>query len=330
MNLFREYFRLFRNKLVRLYNRFLENKMSIECIPSLTMDDIIRKNKPNISASTIKTYLSLLRSLYYKQHPKGSEINTKWFHKQDDIIELLADKPAASRKTTFAALIAVCDQDSVDKYKKALMADSKTYDNFIESQQKSDTQKDNWKSFDEVKEKYAAMEARVKPLLNSKTALDKKDLMTLQDFIILSLTSGVWIPPRRSMDWVAFKIREVDRESDNYMDKNMFHFSKYKTSKYYGEQTVEIPKGLKAILTKWVKLNPHDYLLFNTEGEQLTNTRLTQKLNKIFDGLKLSTSMLRHIYLTDKYKDIPALKELKKTAAEMSHSVSEALEYVKH
>jgi hypothetical protein len=40
--------------------------------------------------------------------------------------------------------------------------------------------------------------------------------------------------------------------------------------------------------------------------------------------------MLRHIYLTDKYKDIPALKELKKTAAEMSHSVSEALEYVKH
>jgi hypothetical protein len=78
-----------------------------------------------------------------------------------------------------------------------------------------------------------------------------------------------------------------------------------------------------------MKLNPNDYLLFNNDGGQLTNTRLTQKLNKIFDGLKLSTSMLRHIYLTDKYKDIPAINELKQTASDMSHSVAEALEYVK-
>jgi hypothetical protein len=39
--------------------------------------------------------------------------------------------------------------------------------------------------------------------------------------------------------------------------------------------------------------------------------------------------MLRHIYLTDKYKDIPAINELKQTASDMSHSVAEALEYVK-
>jgi hypothetical protein len=293
------------------------------------MDEVIRKNKPNISASTLKTYLSLLRSLYYREHEKGSDINTKWFNKQDDIIKLLEDKPASSRKTTYAALIAICDEDSVDKYKKELMADTKTYDTFIQTQTKSETQKDNWKSFDEVKEKYAMMETKVKHLLNSKTPLDKKDLLTLQDFIILSLTSGVWIPPRRSMDWVAFKIKNINKEEDNYLDKNTFYFNKYKTAKFYNEQKVECPKGLKLILTKWMKLNPNDYLLFNNDGGQLTNTRLTQKLNKIFDGLKLSTSMLRHIYLTDKYKDIPAINELKQTASDMSHSVAEALEYVK-
>jgi hypothetical protein len=327
MHLLSELYRLFRDKLNRLYSLFSKKNILIKYI---TMDDIIRKNKPNISASTLKTYLSLLRSLYYKQHEKDSEINTRWFNKQDEIIKLLQDKPAASRKTTFAALIAICDEDCVDKYKKALMADSKTYDTFISTQEKSDAQKENWKSFDEVKEKYATMEAKFKYLLNSKAPLDKKDLLTLQDFIILSLTSGVWIPPRRSTDWIAFKIKDINKEDDNYMDKNMFHFNKYKTAKYYNEQTIEIPKGLKAILTKWIKLNPYDYLLFNNEGKQLTNTRLTQKLNKIFDGLKLSTSMLRHIYLTDKYKDIPALNELKKTASEMSHSVAEALEYIKH
>lgn len=322
------YYRLFRNKLTELYSLFHEKKMSIQYI--VPMDEHIRKNKPNISASTLKTYLSLLRSLYYREHEKGSQIDIRWFNKQDHIIKLLEDKPAASRKTTFAALIAICDEDSVDKYKKALMSDAKTYDTFIQTQQKTDAQKDNWKSFDEVKEKYSAMESRVKHLLNSKTALDKKELLALQDFIILSLTSGVWIPPRRSMDWVAFKIRDINRESDNYLDKNTFHFNQYKTAKFYNEQTVECPKGLKTILTKWMKLNPHEYLLFNNEGGQLTNTRLTQKLNKIFDGLKLSTSMLRHIYLTDKLKDVPALKVLQKQAAEMGNSLVQSMEYAKH
>jgi len=40
--------------------------------------------------------------------------------------------------------------------------------------------------------------------------------------------------------------------------------------------------------------------------------------------------LLRHIYLSDKLKDIPKLAELQKTAKEMGHSVAEALEYVKH
>jgi hypothetical protein len=39
--------------------------------------------------------------------------------------------------------------------------------------------------------------------------------------------------------------------------------------------------------------------------------------------------MLRHIYLSNKYKDVPALKEMKATAANMGHSIEEALKYVK-
>jgi hypothetical protein len=39
--------------------------------------------------------------------------------------------------------------------------------------------------------------------------------------------------------------------------------------------------------------------------------------------------MLRHIYLTDKYKDVPALAEMEKTAENMGHELSMALKYVK-
>jgi hypothetical protein len=291
------------------------------------MEEVIKTNKPNITASTLKTYMSLLRSLYFKEHEKGSEIKPEWFNNQDDIIKLLEDKAPSSRKTTYAALIAISKEN--DKYKKALLTDGKTYDQFIKSQTKTEVQEKNWKSFDDVKKIYEDMYNKIKPLLNLKE-IDSSDYKKLQDFIILSLTSGYWIPPRRSQDWTELKIKNVDKTKDNYIDKNSFVFNKYKTSKFYETQKVDIPKGFKAILTKYLKLNNNDYLITDDKGNKLTNVRLTQKLNHIF-GNNISTSMLRHIYLTERLKDIPKIAELEKLQSEMGQgTLSQQLEYVKH
>lgn len=288
------------------------------------MEEQIKKNKPKISASSLKTYISLLKSLYRKNNKDG-DINLAWFNNQDDIIESLKDKPASSRKTTYAALIAVADKN--DKYKSALLDDGKTYDKFIKSQTKTEKQAENWKSFEEVKKVYDDMYSKVKPLLNAKQ-LSLSDYKKLQDFIIVALTAGVFISPRRSMDWVDMKIKNVDKEKDNYIEKSSFVFNKYKTAKFYETQRVDIPKPLKTILNKFIKLNPHEYLLTDDKGQKMTNVRLTQKLNRIFDGA-ISTSMLRHIYLTEQLKDVPALEKLEKMAADMAHSPLQALEYVK-
>ena len=290
------------------------------------MEEVIKSNKPNITASTLKTYMSLLRSLYFKEHEKGTEIKPAWFNNQDEIIKLLEDKAPSSRKTTYAALIAIAKEN--DKYKKALLSDGKTYDQFIKTQTKTEAQESNWKSFDEVKKIYEDMYNKVKPLLNLKE-IDSSDYKKLQDFIILSLTSGYWIPPRRSQDWTELKIKNIDKSKDNYIDKNSFVLNKFKTSKFYDTQKVDIPKGFKTILTKYLKLNNNEYLITDDKGNKLTNVRLTQKLNHIF-GNNISTSMLRHIYLTEKLKDIPKIAELEKLAQDMGHSVSEAMEYVKH
>ena len=40
---------------------------------------------------------------------------------------------------------------------------------------------------------------------------------------------GIYIPPRRSLDYVCFKIKNINRDEDNYLDKNEFVFNKYKT-----------------------------------------------------------------------------------------------------
>jgi hypothetical protein len=60
----------------------------------------------------------------------------------------------------------------------------------------------------------------------------------------------------------------------------------------------------------------------------LTPVKRNQRLNKIF-GKKVSCNILRHSFLTEKYKDIPAIKQMQETANDMGHSINEALMYVK-
>ena len=106
-------------------------------------------------------------------------------------------------------------------------------------------------------------------------------------------------------------------------------FNSYKTAKTYGQQEVEIPKTLKSILTKWIKLNPTPYLLFDTNMNQLTNVKLNQRMNRIFDG-KISVNAMRHTYLTDKYKKTSEEnRELAEEMTNMGSSVNMAETYIK-
>jgi hypothetical protein len=146
------------------------------------------------------------------------------------------------------------------------------------------------------------------------------------------LLGGIYIAPRRSLDYVEFKIKPatIDKTKDNYLDKNKMVFNTYKTAKTYGQQIVEVPTALKSILTKWIKRNPTEYLLFDTNGNKLSSVKLNQRLNKIFGGKNIAVNALRHSYLTDKYKDVSvATKQLAKDMNAMGSSTAMADTYIK-
>jgi integrase len=68
-------------------------------------------------------------------------------------------------------------------------------------------------------------------------------------------------------------------------------------------------------------------LLVGADGTPLTAVNvITRLLNRVF-GKKIGSSMLRHIYLSDKYKD--TIDEMKTDAAAMGHSVGQQRAYVK-
>jgi hypothetical protein len=163
------------------------------------------------------------------------------------------------------------------------------------------------------------------------------DLQKIQNFIILSLVSGKYIPIRRSLDWTELKYKGADGETENGLTKGKkgweFFFNIYKTSRFHNEQKSPIPAPLKKILTKWIKLleevcPQNDYILIDSRCKKLTPTKMTQRLNSIF-GRKASINILRHSFLTEKYKDMPSLEDLQEEATAMGHSLTEHLEYIK-
>lgn len=290
----------------------------------MDIKELILKKRPSLSKSSITTYSSILRNLYKKVFGDG-EIDAKNFDKVKDIFAYLEDIPVNKRKTVLSALFIITDND---KYRGQMLDDISEFNKDIDKQEKTETQKENWVSTDDIITVMNDMEKEVKILLN-KEKFKPSDYQEIQKYIILCLLGGYYIAPRRSKDYVDFKIDNIDRKTDNYLKGNKFYFNSYKTAKTYGQQVIDVPKPLVNLLKKWIAINPTEYLLFDTKGDKLTNVKLNQRLNKIF-GSKIGVNAMRHEYLTHKYKDVSdTLDDIEKDFKNMGSSKAQFKTYVK-
>jgi len=272
--------------------------------------DFISEKRPTLSKSSVNTYASILKNLYKKVFD-DTEYNLNKFEKTSPVLEYLKDMPPNKRKTILSALVVITNEKP---YRDLMMDDVRDYNKTVETQTKTDTQKENWITGDGIQEIYSELKTNADALYKKKS-LTPSDLQQIQNYIIMSLLGGIYVPPRRSKDFVDFKIKGVDKSKDNFLDKNRLVFNSYKTAKTYGQQTLDIPKELKSILTKWIKVNPTEYLLFDQNMNQLSSVKLNQRMNKIF-GKKISVNQMRHTYLSDKYAKTS--EESKKLAADMT------------
>jgi len=279
----------------------------------------LRISRPNLSDSSIKTYTSLLQTVYNNIFKKD-KINMTDFKNIDKILNHLKNIKPVTRKTILSALYVLTKNDD---YKINMLEDIKENDIIQEKQEKTETQKNNWLETDKLNE--TLEELKKKALY----AYKSKDYQTIQQYILIALLSGKYIPPRRAKDYTEFKIKNITA-NDNYIKGNKLYFNNYKGSDKKGTQIIEIPLELKRILTKWIKLNPTDYLFFDTHNNKLSNVTLNQRLNKIF-GSKISVNAMRHTFLTDKHKDtVKNIDELKKDMHSMGSSILQSKVYIKN
>jgi hypothetical protein len=233
--------------------------------------------------------------------------------------------------------VVLCEKkECADIYRKLMLSDAVKYNDREKDQEKTETQKENWVSQDELKGIYEALDKDTRPLL-SKSVLKDPELQRLQNFLILSLY--VLQKPRRLQDYTEMKLKNVNKEEDNYIDKTKFVFNVYKTAKQYGKQILLIPESLAKCLSLYFKHHPvlksikgntkvfpiTDFLLsFNCTDPITADNFITRILNKIFDK-KIGCSMLRHIYLSGKQN----VNEMIADANAMGHSLSQQREYLK-
>jgi hypothetical protein len=149
------------------------------------------------------------------------------------------------------------------------------------------------------------------------------------DYIIVCLTSGIFMPPRRSLDWCAMKVKDVDKSTDNYINGSYFVCNQFKTKKFVSDEDkkVLIPSELKKVINKWKKINNNEYLIFQKNGNPYTSSTFTKALNRIY-GVGVSTDMLRSMYLTNKFGETAKqLEQMNKITKAIGSSTGSALQY---
>ena len=273
-----------------------------------------KDKRPNLSQSSLKTYMSILNSLYNKLEGTNG---VEFFNNHKKIIGHIQEmEKAQSKKTALSALFVLT---GIKDYQDEMNTNIKAVNEFYKEQKNDPERLKKLKSFDEIVSIHESIKAKYKknPTLSNR-----------MDLIISYLVSGVLgeaLPPRRVLDYSSMKIRNY-KENDNYIKAGKFYFNQYKTKDRHGTQVISIPKELNTLINKHKQINDDiDYLLLNEDDKPFTSTALSKKISRMFDGN--SMDMLRSIFLSNYYKDLPQLKSMEKLASNMGHSINSALQY---
>lgn len=198
---------------------------------------------------------------------------------------------------------------------------------------KTESQSTNWLEWSDIEKKWDELHTKTNAL---KHPLNEQQYDELLQYVVLSLY--VLLPPRRNeyQNMVVVKSLPHPVSSDiNYYDTSAqkMIFNKFKTSKKEGQKIIDIPETLQDVLKTYLKFHPLKktkgpvpFLVYH-DGSPLNKVNsITRILNKVFDR-NIGSSMLRHIYLSNKYSDVQ--EEQKKDAEMMGHSTQQQKDYIK-
>jgi hypothetical protein len=299
----------------------------------------ILQNKPDIKDNSLNLYMRNIKILHKRITGHDELKDLKFLDNFETVIDSLDKYAIPTQRNYISSIITVLQTTNNDilplyvSYYKNL---STEYQNKINTQEKSEKQKENWVSLAELK--------KVKNMYKKQTMeiikLDnptKKQIDIIQRYLVCMLYIGSKNNPPLRLDFAPMLVRTIedyDKESKKNIlvikNKTMFlHIGDYKTIGKYGTKIIPVSLPLEKVIKIYLKYNKSGFLLINTENTPMNANGLSKYLTKIFEptGKKISATMLRHVFLSETF---PAdLKKRAEIADKMGHSVSMGIEYSK-
>jgi hypothetical protein len=261
--------------------------------------------------------------------------NFNFLKEPKQILNMIKDYKPTTQRSYIIAICTVLNNSKQENLYDMYFEILSNFNNQLKvNTDKSENQEKKWLSNDKINKISDELKSKV-----VKKIRNKEDYTTLLNYMILSLYT--LHAPRRNIDYSLMKIsNNMNDDKFNYldMDKKQFIFNNYKIQVKYNSVVVPIEDELMQVISLYLKNHPEKskhknnyysvHFLKTFYNEDIIKSQdMTRILNTVFSK-NIGSSMLRNLYLTNKYGDI--VEELKKGTTDMGTSVDIALStYIK-
>jgi len=303
-------------------------------------------NINNISKNTIKSYYSRIINLIKKLNIDNFDL-LDFINKKDEIIEFIYknNENISVRITIISAILYLLNyfennknyisEDKLNdtriyyKNKISLLRDTNKINLMNNDNNKDDKTNENWISYSELTDIFNKYYDKYINIINDKKTVKINDYYDIQNMVIFSFY--ILLEPVRSHEIATLKYKNYDKKTDNFIDiKNkLLVFNDYKTKKSYKTVEIDLKNNDKLInliksfiLFKQKNKFDINYLFNSNDNTAIDSSQLHKRLNRI-TGLKISSSMIRKIWLSENYKDVLEKdKKINNSAKNMMNSVN--------
>tara|TARA_R110000772_G_scaffold56410_1_gene128431 strand:+ start:643 stop:1578 length:936 start_codon:yes stop_codon:yes gene_type:complete len=285
----------------------------------MNFQEIIKLSKPDLSDSSVKAYDSILKKLN-----TSNSSTLDFLLNTNNILNEIKENKTTTQQNKLNAIIVALKSNS-NKYKQEIIIYQNhfnklklAYNEFLNKQEKTDTQNENWITYDELIKMANKFKYKLRDLKN-KEELSKAEYEILLFNVILQ--THINIPLRNDLpEFQIINEKNYTDDDNNYLvikNKSNMYFvlNNYKTSKTFGKIIIHVPKKLNNLYNMWFRYNKSKYFITSIQdrSQPITTNNYTKYFNKLFHvyypSKLISSSMVRHIIITERLKDSPNITQ---------------------
>ena len=193
---------------------------------------------------------------------------------------------------------------------------------------KSGREADNWITKGEAHAKIHSLDAELRGMGRAISIDQRRAVLSHLALCLLTM-----LPALRTQNLAD--IRRVAAEEDaaggeNFLVRKDGRYTlvlnTYKTASSYGQQRIQFPESLNAVVARSFRLFPRRFLICQLRSPErgMCSNTVTKFLSRIFPQKRVGCTLLRKLWVSEFYKSKPSIEQKCQLAARMLHSATVA------